>query len=254
MCSEELSESLAATCTHYLIQGAHYRCSAVYHTASQSFLALYAAIHKPEQLAHVSWLKYEYNHTEPLLKPSAYTIVPAHFFKADKAHQYLELQGLNPLFPDSTEIPLAKSYMVAEGPPDFGAPNNVQALMLNQLMAEPVASATGIHLHVDVDKLNVFLFKEGALVMANTYSFTAKEDILYFISASLKKNGFTQQDTAFTYSGFLRPKTALLQLVLKYYPQAVPVTTHESLKFDPCFAPIAKHLYYDAFILPMCGL
>lgn len=254
MCSETFSESLASSCTHYHIQGNHYRCSAIYHPSSQSFLALYTALQKPTEAPKVSWLGFTYNHTETLLKPSSYTVVPKHFFKATEANRYLELQGLSALFPESTEVPLAKSYMVAETSTGFNAQHNVQALMLNQLMAEPVASSTGMHLHIDVDKLNIFLFDGGGLVMANSFAFASKEDILYFISASLKKNGFKPDETAFTYSGFLRPKTALMKLVLKYYPQAEPTSPHESLKFDPCFAPIAKHLYYDAFILPMCGL
>lgn len=254
MRSEEFSESTAAACTLYQIQGEHYHCSTAFHPTSQRFLALYAALQKPGDSHNVQWLQHPFNHTEPLLKPSAYTLVPNHFFRAAQIELYLGMQGIETKLPEYTEVSLAKSHMVcssvAQAPSDF----NVQALLLNQVMAQLLPMQQCLHLHIDVEKINIFILVDGSLALANSFAFKSKEDILYFLSAALKKCALQKEDTPVSYSGFLRPKTALMNMVQEYFPDASPLLPPDSIKFDPCFAPIAKHLYFDAFILPVCGL
>lgn len=254
MCSEDFSESTAASCTLYQLQGEHYHCSVVFHPSSHSFLALYAALQKPGDAFNAPWLNHTYNHTELLLKPSAYTLVPNHFFKAAQIDQYLQMQGVETKLAEYAEVSLAKSHMVSSGIAQVQSDYNVQAQLLNQVMIQLVPKQQCLHLHIDVEKINIFILIDGSLALANSFAFKSKEDILYFLSAALKKCSIQKEDTAISYSGFLRPKTSLMNMVMEYFPQASPLLPPDSIKFDPCFAPIAKHLYFDAFILPTCGL
>ena len=111
-----------------------------------------------------------------------------------------------------------------------------------------------LHFQIDVDGVFICVYKNNKLQLANRFPFKAKEDILYFISAVAKNTGIELDTDLVTYSGFLRPKTALKQLLGNYIKHLKPLAISKQITFDIAINPLHQIYYTDTFILPICGL
>ncbi|MFY0673864.1 MAG: DUF3822 family protein [Bacteroidia bacterium] len=203
------------------------------------------------------WLNWDTRHTYKAIKSNGFALVPQMVFDSDQMPTYFKSTGLD--YGEQSrlvidEIELARTLMVYDHK-GTESHNNLYACLINQLLAyQNLQSQDYIHFHLDIDSLLIVVVKGGKLQMANQFSFSAKEDILYYLAASVNNFELDLKTSPITYSGYLRPKTDLKKLLHEYFPDLKPTGVSASLNFDTCINPMHQVFYADVFTLPLCAL
>ena len=248
-----MSEEQAQTCTLYTVSGEHSSFHLAFRPADYRFLALQSVLLSDKSTPKVAdWTKFHFSHSESFTQPSSYCTIPEYLFDRSKALEYLKLSGIDTDHSGSDTITLLKCSMVYPTSVSDEGLRSSHASLLNYVASKSQANATRLHLHLDVEKLNLFVLQNGSLKLANAFLFKSKEDILYHALSVCRQLSLDATAIETSYSGFLRPKTALHKLFHEHFRKAAPLSLPDSLRFDPCFATLPKHLYLDAFILPTC--
>ena len=235
-----------------------HHCRAIYDPKTRKFLALSSVLFDSEtyetELESIHWHQWEPSILKEYSRPKGYTLVPADLYEADSSEQMLQATGIvsdQNVRIDPIDSPNAHllSY-----PYNHTQESAIYAALLNYQFSYIVPKVDSLlHFHINVDSLFISIIQERQLIFSNVFSFSAKEDILYYIAASAEQFGFDLKEQSVSYSGFLRPKTKLKTLLNKFIPNLRALDISDDISFDTAFNSVAKHFYGDVFILPLCG-
>ncbi|MBI3142645.1 MAG: DUF3822 family protein [Bacteroidetes bacterium] len=201
------------------------------------------------------WLQLEFGERLAWSKGHVISLVPDVFFDGALAKDYLKQTGApRPKHTRFSHLEALGCYIVYEEKAmtqghSFG--HLIDHLACTVLPFNP----SFLHFHLDVDCLFLATFSNGKLFLANSFRFNTKEDILYYLVAVAEQSGIKLSEHRVSYSGFLRPTSALKRMLMEYIPDVVPIDLSiHHITFPPPITPDLQHMYADMFILPLCGL
>ncbi|MBI1182973.1 DUF3822 family protein [bacterium] len=253
-----LSPEIATQCNRYVVRSRLHEVQAIYHKSSQQFIALFAILaqNNGSSTNKSPWPNLDFANNYFLSRPEYFSFVPHLFYSADKLPEYLvsttnqKVQG-NAV---SDEVPLLNLHMVYPET-SRSTSGSIYSHLLQQIAAQLCTEYPHfVYFHIEAESLLVFAFEDGQLQMGNKYRFKSKEDILFYILATANDFVHDINKVPFFYSGYLRPKTQLKNLLATYIPHLQPVPLESQVGFDVCINPEHRIYYRDVFILPICAL
>lgn len=207
-------------------------------------------------MEEASWISLEIRNKVELVKSPGFTLVPKVVFDPPMMPTYLKDTGIE-LKDDANiafdEIPFVEAMMVYESNSDADQAS-YSKLIYYLSIVQAQEHSSFMHFQIDVDGLLIVVFKDSKLHFANRFIFKAKEDILYYLVAVANNYKLNLEHVLVSYSGFLRPKTELKNLLHQYIKKLKPMELSEQLSFDLAINPVHQAYYADLFILPLCGL
>lgn len=242
----------------YVIGMPGHHCRAIYDPKSRSFLALSSVLVNDDvyqaELSSIHWHQWEPMVVQHYSRPKGCALVPADLYDHASAPLILEANGItgsSSIRVDHVESP--NTHLLSY-PYEEVQEASVYAALLNYQFSYVVPTMDSLlHFHVNIDSIFISIIQNRQLVFSNIFSFSSKEDILYYIAATAEQFQFDLKQQQVTYSGFLRPKTQLNTLLAKYLPKLKAMSLPDDIAFDTAFNSVAQHFYGDVFILPLCG-
>ncbi len=109
-----------------------------------------------------------------------------------------------------------------------------------------------IYLNLRDKLLHIVLFEDNALLFSNIFSFSASQDVLYYVMLVFDQFGLDPKTTPLFLSGQIVKDSEVYNLLYRYIEQVQFIDAPEFLEFGPAAKELAKHQFYDLFSLILC--
>jgi hypothetical protein len=218
-----------------------------------------------EIISKDDFLTKHYKKVNIIIPTFRFTLIPAPLYDPAKKEEYFVF---NHLMEESDHILVNRinepdAYIIFAAPKfitDISAkfyPASHPLHHTRPLMGQLVQSSRSvdgfyIHLHVEKEFFNLFIFKNNSLKFSNTFSFRNISDILYFTLNVFKNMGIQNSDTLH-FSGMTEKFDDLYSNFAIYIKDMKFTGPSGSFTFSYVFNDIELHRFINLFTAALCG-
>lgn len=187
------------------------------------------------------------------------SIVPASIFQKENAGVYLQGTGTqlnDPVFFDNVNaqnatVVYALPQMIAD---EFKNSESVAWIhSYTPILKNRNEQSTGDLIHVQFNRkeINVIVFKNGKLQLAQTYAYAAPLDVVYYLLAMCNQYGLSQSATVIELAGLVDENSAMYKELYQYFSNMVFAQANQ---FSFAESEFPQHFFSSIFNLAACVL
>jgi len=211
------------------------------------------------------FLTRRYRKINIIIPSPRFTLVPAPLFDPAKKDEYFAFNHLT----EESEQVLSNKITEPDAFVLFSIPKLIAELssryypnahpmhhtkpLINQLVHQS-RSEEGlyVHLHVEREFFNLFIFSGAALKFSNSFNYRNISDVLYYTLHVFKNNGI-RNDVTLHFSGMTEKFDDLWSNFAMYIRDIKFINPSGSFTYSYVFNEIDLHRYINLFTAPVCG-
>lgn len=215
-------------------------------------------------ISHDDFLTRMYKKVKVVMPSPKFTLVPAPLFDPAKKEEYFTFnlnRGDNEMIasnrvadPDSFVI-FSEPASLYEIPGQFWPgvfPFHHTKPLLNQLSHKSRSmSGNYVHVHVEKEFFNIFIYSGGNLIFSNTFTYRNISDILYFVLNIFKSKGIGNDETIH-FSGLTGKFDDISSGFAMYIRNLKFTEPSGNFTFSYVFNELELHRYINLFSLTSC--
>ncbi|MBN3034238.1 MAG: DUF3822 family protein [Bacteroidales bacterium] len=106
--------------------------------------------------------------------------------------------------------------------------------------------------HVRSQRVDLMILEGSKLIFFNTFRFTTREDLTYFLAYSLEQLKMTPGSSHLTLLGLIDKDSGLFEMIRQYFPDPGFIGYPEGFGYSRIFTDIPAHYFYNLLIAPLC--
>lgn len=248
-------QNKAEHCTLLSVLSKHFHYHLALEKADNGFDVQALVSGQGSQKKAVDWLSYTYSQHIILEQPDYHLLVPSEAYSSESADALMASHAGNLIEGSDIRpeyIMVTKAYLLT--PILYKKARKTSTFNLIQFFQNQQSKEEDALVNVDFryDHILISTYKKGQVVFSNTFQFSSREDILYFILSCFEKLELRQGVTPLVASGFLRPGSELMKLLKEYFGNIQTARPPKSISFHPHFKDVPLHFYFSGLITPYC--
>lgn len=248
-------QNKAERCSLLSVLSQHFRYHVVLEKSEGGFEVQAIISGQGSQKNVADWLSYSYSQHIVLEQPDYHLLIPSEAYSSESAEGLMtshagELTGGADFRHEYVMV--TKAYLLS--PIKFKKARKTSTFNLVQFFQTQQTKEEDALVNIDFrfDHILISAFKKGQIVFSNTFQFSSREDILYFVLACFEKLDLQQGVTPLVASGFLRPGSELMKLLKEYFGNIQTARPPKGISFHPHFKDVPLHFYFSGLITPYC--
>jgi hypothetical protein len=206
----------------------------------------------------------KYRKTSLVMPSSKFTLVPSPLFDPGKKEEYFSFN----LLKDENEVILSNKISEPDSYSIFAVDSRIHNLCLKYFSgvyawhhSRPLLSQMAhesrsnnphyIHLHLEREYFNIFIFENSSLTFTNTFRFRNISDILYYVLNIFKSRGLGNDETIF-FSGNTEKFDDLWSAFSLYIKSLKFSDPSGNFTFSYVFNDIGLHRFINLFSAETC--
>ena len=189
------------------------------------------------------------------------TLVPETLYKEEDAQQILLFSTGITGKVIADNIVSQKAYLL------YTIPNNIIDIATNffpnarkkaqeSILLEQYSQLNTItnkaYIYLNEKKALITIFKGSQLILNNTFEYTTKEDLLYFVLFSFEQLKLSTEEINVTLFGVIEKEDMFFNLLYKYIRNIKLGKRPHQFTFPTAFNAIAQHKYFGLFTQVLC--
>jgi hypothetical protein len=217
-----------------------------------------------ELISKDDFMTRKYRKVNVVMPSPKFTIVPAPLFDPGKKEEYFTFN----LSRDDNDVIIANKIPDPDAYIVFSVPKSLYEIpghfwpatypfhhtkpLLNQL-SHNSKSVTGFYIHVHVEKefFNIFVFEQGTLKFSNTFNYRNISDILYYVLNIFKTMGISQDETIH-FSGYTGKYDDIYSCFAIYIRNLKFTDPSGNFTFSYVFNELELHRFINLFSVTNC--